>query len=54
MSQKTYYQTNKDIILNRAKAYYENNKEILRERARSRYRELSANVKDLKKQYQKD
>ena len=54
MSQKTYYQTNKDIILNRAKAYYENNKEILRERARSRYRELPANVKDLKKQYQKD
>ena len=46
MSQKTYYQKNKDIILNRAKAYYENNKEILRERARNRYRELSANVKD--------
>ena len=34
MSQKTYYQKNKDIILNRAKAYYENNKEILRERAK--------------------
>ena len=34
MSQKTYYQKNKDIILNRAKAYYENNKEILREKAK--------------------
>ena len=38
MSQKTYYQKNKDIILNRAKAYYENNKEILRERAKNKYR----------------
>ena len=49
MSQKTYYQKNKDIILNRAKAYYENNKEILRERANNRYRELSADEKDKKK-----
>ena len=46
MSQKTYFQKNKDIILNRAKAYYENNKEILRERAKNRYRELSADGKD--------
>ena len=34
MSQKTYYQKNKDIVLNRAKAYYENIKKILRERAK--------------------
>ena len=54
MSQKTYYQKNKDMILNRAKAYYQNNKEILRERAKNRYREISADEKDLKKQYQKD
>ena len=46
MSQKTYYQKNKDIILNRAKAYYENSKEILRERANNRYRELSADKQD--------
>ena len=46
MSQKTYYQKNKDIILNRAKACYENNKEILRERGKNRYRELSTNKKD--------
>ena len=31
MSQKTYYQRNRDEILNRAKDYYENDKEILRE-----------------------
>ena len=29
MSQTTYYQINKDIMLNRAKEYYENNKESL-------------------------
>ena len=54
MSQKTYYQKNKYIILNIAKAYYENNKEILRERVKNRYRELSADKKNKKKQYQKN
>ena len=49
VSQKTYYQKNKDKILNRAKAYYENNKEILRERTKNRYRELSADEKYKKK-----
>ena len=34
MSETTYYQTNKKVILNRAKIYYENNKELLRERER--------------------
>ena len=32
MSGATYYERNKDVILNRAKDYYENNKELLRER----------------------
>ena len=32
MSGTTYYQRNKEVILNRAKYYYENNKEVLRER----------------------
>ena len=31
MSETTYYQRNRDIMLNRAKNYYENNKELLRE-----------------------
>ena len=31
MSEKTYYQKNRNIILNRAKEYYKNNKELLRE-----------------------
>ena len=34
MSEITYYQRNRDIILNRAKEYYKNNKKLLRERAK--------------------
>ena len=34
----TYYQRNRDVILNRAKDYYENDKERLREQARDKYR----------------
>ena len=36
----TYYQKNRDVILNRAK-YYENDKERLREQARDKCRNLS-------------
>ena len=36
----TYYEINRETILNKAKEYYENNKEILREKARNRYIEL--------------
>ena len=45
MSETTYYQRNREIILNRAKDYYENNKELLRERAKNKYRELSEEEK---------
>ena len=31
MSETTYYQRHRDVILNRAKDYYESNKELLRE-----------------------
>ena len=41
MSETTYYQRSKEVILNRAKEYYENNKERLRKQARNKYRELS-------------
>ena len=41
MSEKSYYQRNRDVILNRAKNYYENDKEILRDQARYKYRNLS-------------
>ena len=32
MSEITYYQRNREVILNRAKDYYENKKELVRER----------------------
>ena len=31
MSGATYYERNRDVILNRAKDYHQNNKELLRE-----------------------
>ena len=31
----TYYEKNRDVILNTAKDYYENNKELLRESAKN-------------------
>ena len=34
MIDSTYYQRNRDVILNRGKDYYENDKERLREQAR--------------------
>ena len=37
----TYYQKNRDVILNRTKDYYENDKERLRGQARYKYRNLS-------------
>ena len=41
MSQKTYYQRNRDVMLNRARDYSENDKERLREQARDKYRRIS-------------
>ena len=38
MSGATYYQRNREVILDRAKDYYENNKEVLREIAKNKYR----------------
>ena len=47
----TYYQRNRDMILNRAKDYYENDKERLGEQARDKYRNLSE--KNKKREYGK-
>ena len=40
MSETTYYQRNREMILNRAKNCYENDKERLREQGRCKYRNL--------------
>ena len=41
----TYYQKNRDVILNRARDYYQNDKERLREEVKNKYRNLSAEKK---------
>ena len=50
-SEKTYYQRNRETIINRVKENYENNKEVLREKARNKYRELSENEKDIRREH---
>ena len=53
MSDLTYYQRNRDVILNRAKNYYENDKERLRELARDKYKNFSEEEKNKKGEYEK-
>ena len=49
----TYYQWNRDVILNRAKYYYENDKQRLREQTRDIYRNLSEEDKNKKENMEK-
>ena len=50
----TYYQKNREVILNRAKGYYENDKERLKRQARDKYRNLSEEEKNKKREYGKN
>ena len=50
MSNTTYCQRNRSVVLNRAKDYYENDKKRLKEQARDKYRNLSEEDKN-KRQY---
>ena len=47
----TYYQRNRELILNRTKDYYRNNKDELKVKARDKYKELSEEEKDIKREY---
>ena len=49
----TYFQRNRDVILNRAKDYYKNDKERLREQAKDKYRNLSEEAKNKKENMEK-
>ena len=49
MDNTTYYQKNREIMLNRGKNHYESDKERLREQARNKYRNLSEEDKNKKK-----
>ena len=51
MSGKTYYQRNREAILNRAKNYYRNNRDELKVKARDKYRELSEKEEDIVRKY---
>ena len=53
MSEKTYYQKNRDALLNKAREYYKINGELVRERVRNRYRSLTEDKKQKLKDYQK-
>ena len=46
--EETYYQRNRNVILNREKGYHKNDKERLKEQARDKYIELSEEDKDKK------
>ena len=48
MDDATYYQRNREKILNKAKGYYKNNNERLREQARNKYKNLSEEDKNKK------
>ena len=54
MNNITYYQGNREIILNRAKDYYENDEERLRKQAREKYRSLSEEDKNKEREYGKN
>ena len=53
MDNTTYYQRNRELMLNRAKDYYENDKERLRQ-ARNKNRNLSEEYKEKKREYGKN
>ena len=50
----TYYQWNRDMILNRSKDCYEHDKERLRKQARDEYRNLSKEEKGKTDEYEKN
>ena len=45
MTEETYYQRNRYVVLNRTKDYYKNDEERLRQQARDKYRNLSEEEK---------
>ena len=51
MSETSYFERNRDVILNRANEYYKNNKEVLREEAKNKYIELSEQEKNIRREY---
>ena len=53
MDNTTYYQRNREIMLNRAKDYYENDKERLREQAKISIETYLKKIKIIKENMEK-
>ena len=51
MGETTYYQRNRETVLNRENEYCKNIKEVLREKAKNNHRELSEEKKNMKREY---
>ena len=49
----TYYQKKRNVILNKVKDYYKNNKERLKEQARDKYRSFFEEEQSKKREYVK-
>ena len=49
MSEKDYYEKNREIILNRAKEYYINNKELIKDYQKEYQKEYRKNMTDEQK-----
>ena len=50
----TYYQKNRDLILNKAKYHYKNDKDRLKEQARDKYKSLSKEEKNKKERIREE
>ena len=46
-TQLTYYQKNKDVILNKAKDYYKNNSDKIKKQARHKYNNPEEKIKKI-------
>ena len=51
MIETTYYQINRQVILNRGKRYYHCNIEVSKEKAKHKYRELFEDEENMKREY---
>ena len=51
MSETTYYQRNRQVILDRASKYYYGNVEKFKEKSKNKYYELSEEEKNIKTEY---
>ena len=54
MSERTCYQRNREVILNRAKKYYHDNEEILREKVANKFRGSSEEETNKERKYGRD